>query len=181
MKALRKVSNPFRAFTIIELLAVIAVIAILAGILLPALNSARRSSLKAKSLAQFSQWVIALEGFRQEYGYYPFSTANGDTQFLINEGTNRVLFEQVLDGSHLSINRRGIPFYRLTDSDLVDPNDSLSAIQDAFGNTHLVILIDSDRDGRIQAGAFDIRSSLEVVAIEDIQLGYPRITTWSEN
>src|SRR5882762_4597219 len=57
-----------RAFTLLELLAVIAVIGILASLLFPGLRSARTAAAKAKTRVQFSQWSAAVEGFRSEYG-----------------------------------------------------------------------------------------------------------------
>jgi len=170
-----------RGFTLIELLTVIAIIVILGAILLPVLNVGRKSSLRGKSKAQFSQWVIAVEGFRQEYGFYPFLSGSGDTIFPINEGSNRDLFEQVLAGEETDYNRRAIRFYTLTNDELVDPATPGSPLQDAFGNTALHLLIDGDRDGRIQVDGYDIRGSVEVIALENELLGYPMICTWDEN
>ena len=58
-------------FTLIELLSVIAIIGILAAILIPTVGKVRESARKAKARTQFSQWAVAIETFRSEYGYYP--------------------------------------------------------------------------------------------------------------
>src|SRR5258707_15486382 len=75
-----------RAFTLIELLTVIAVIGILAAILIPTTASARVAANKAKTRGQLAQWAAAIEGFRQEYGYYPpfETTAAGRNKFNVN-------------------------------------------------------------------------------------------------
>lgn len=169
-----------KGFTLIELLTVIGIIVILGAILLPALSGARKSSLKAKSKAQFSQWIAAVEGFRQEYGYYPFLSSSGDTTFAINDGGNRVVFETLLNGSDKTLNRKGIRFYTLSGDELVDPGASNSSICDAFGNTKLYLLLDGDRDGLIQSSlvAQPIRGSVEVLAVANDLEGYPEVKTW---
>ena len=60
-----------QAFTLIELLTVIAIIGILAGIIIPTVGAVKQNALKSKTKAMFSQWVSAMELFRQDYGYYP--------------------------------------------------------------------------------------------------------------
>lgn len=178
---MKESSPPSYGFTLLELLTVIAIIGLLAGILFPVINGARRSGLQAKSKTQFAQWKTAIESYRQEYGYYPFTQGSGDNLFKINESGNRELFEEVLNGSNRTFNRRGIPFYRLSENDLEEPARYGSNIIDAFGNTDLAILIDADLDGRIAVDGFEIKSSVEVIAHENEALGFPRITTWVES
>ena len=63
------------AFTLIELLVVIAIIAIMAGLLMPALASAREKARRAACIGQLDQMAVALESYCADYGqYYPSST-----------------------------------------------------------------------------------------------------------
>ncbi|HNS19705.1 MAG TPA: type II secretion system protein [Sedimentisphaerales bacterium] len=64
-----------RAFTIVELLTVMSIIVILIGLLVPALNRARRYATYVKQKAQLHSMDSAIELFNNEYEGYPPSGA----------------------------------------------------------------------------------------------------------
>jgi prepilin-type N-terminal cleavage/methylation domain-containing protein len=156
-----------RAFTLLELLAVMVIIGILAGLVFPGVRSARVAANKARTKVQFNQWAAAIEGFRSEYGFYPAFDASG----LVNGGastglTGDHLFHDILagqkrDGSALTAagaaaaqNRKALRFYSFADADFTAANSATpNLLRDSFDNTVIAVLVDRDLDGVIKIGS----------------------------
>ncbi len=167
------------AFTLIELLTVIAVIGILASILVPTVAGARQGANKARTRAQFSQWAAGFEQFRQEYGAYPQLFPNSAQKLVNQGATTQAagnhLFHDLLSGVRrdgtaltgvatgtptpaIGQNTRRVRFISFTDADFVtaadvaagrNTNAQLNFIRDAFYNTSIAVVTDSNLDGVI--------------------------------
>ncbi len=69
---MKKFSRKHCFFTLVELLVVIAIIAILASLLLPALDRARRMAVQVKCLGQMKQFGVGIAMYADNYkGYVP--------------------------------------------------------------------------------------------------------------
>lgn len=73
-----------RAFTLLELAAVIALIGVLAAILLPALSRAREAARRASCMNNLAQLGVAFHIYAQEHdGQMPWSGGNGNADCLV--------------------------------------------------------------------------------------------------
>ena len=148
------------AFTLVELLTVLAILGILAAVLVPVVGRAQEAARRAQVRAQLGQWVVAVEAFRSEYGYYPNFATTAVPPWPASCRVNDVpgLFFQSLAGRRedgaapdlpraLVANPRRLPLLTFGVDELT--TGATPAVCDAFGNTDIVVLIDHDGDGVI--------------------------------
>ncbi|MGF1483667.1 MAG: type II secretion system protein [Opitutales bacterium] len=147
-----------KAFTLVELLTVIAVIGILISILVPVSSAAFDMVKKAQSRNQFKNFSIALTAYKTEYGAYPTFFANEDG-YNINTDTDEFII--ALQGRNYegdvpdsaANNRLLKNFYAFNESDFYEyePASSVRKIADAFGNNGILIAVDVNGNGRLEA------------------------------
>ena len=163
--------------TLVELLTVVAVISILIGILIPTVSTVRTSARKAKAKIILNQWAAAIETFRQEYGFYPAFSFNGDGTIDTDEESDEfieTLSSRLPDGTQTDPapagNTKRISFYTFSEGELNEADH----LVDPFGGTLVAVLMDLNYDGiiKVEAGE-DYDGWPDIGFGADIPLGFP--------
>lgn len=147
--------NPRRAFTLIELLAVLVILGVLAAVIVPSVASVRASVDRARTKVRFNQWSLACAQFRQEYGFVPalgtagrLATVEDATAFVRVLGGRNPDGTAVVEPATLGGNGRRLAFYTPATTELID-----GVLSDAFGNTEIGVMVDRDGDGWVRPGS----------------------------
>jgi prepilin-type N-terminal cleavage/methylation domain-containing protein len=154
-----------QGFTLIELLTVIAIIGILASILIPSVSMVKRNVNVAASKAVLSQYMNAIQTFRSEYNFLPFTdlVSNGRESFNLSSSNNSEIFVETLTARDaitnnelnqaIGGNRRRIRFYEFSDAEFYQDDRGYvrrNQIVDRFNNRKIVIVLDVDGDGVVR-------------------------------
>lgn len=154
-----------QGFTLIELLTVIAIIGILASILIPSVSMVKRNVNVAASKAVLSQYMNAIQTFRSEYNFLPFTdlVSNGRESFNLASSNNSEIFVETLTARDaitnnelnqaIGGNRRRIRFYEFSDAEFYEDDRGYvrrNQIVDRFNNRNIVIVLDVDGDGMVR-------------------------------
>jgi prepilin-type N-terminal cleavage/methylation domain-containing protein len=150
---------PRRAFTLIEILAVVAIIGLLAAILVPTIGAVMRNAKKSVSQGNFSQWAAAIADYKHTYGYYPplsdATSDSDDTYYDLDRSDElknfvRSLSGKNLDGTELTpeevkkYNERSRSFCSFDSNVFRNQDPKTEKLVDFTDNSHIHIVLDTD-------------------------------------
>ena len=133
-----------RAFTLIEMLAVIAIIATLAALIVPAVGIVSKKRKIAVAQAELGQIQSAIESYKAKTGFYP-----PDNHLVagnaVNAVTNQLYYE--LEGTILT-NIGGVDYYVTIDGNSQIPVTGFPALYGQSGVTTVTGFANSSRNTR---------------------------------
>jgi len=155
--SLKRTRSHRRGFTLLELLIVITIIGILASILIPNLTDLIGGAEKTKTKAAFSGYIAALTNYKSQYKYYPplfsseepvdLSVSGNGLKFIMALKGKKLVGDrwESLSGDDVKYNRNNRLFHSFDEEEF----DDEGYLVDTWGNRHIKIIIDYDRDGHI--------------------------------
>ena len=113
-----------RAFTLLELLAVIIIIGILAGMILGFTKYAMTSGATSRTKSEIAAMEAALENYKNDYGAYPITPPGRplDTTSAPNYGNSWRVYSALVDGSkkYMSFKPNQLQQVSLTETNIID-------------------------------------------------------------
>lgn len=162
LKPVKNKTPKTKAFTLLELLAVVALLCVLAGILVPVLGSVQKSAARTKSKAQFAQYALALELYKQQHGQYPEFL---NTCPCTNLAEHSREFQEAL-----------APFYTFTEAEFQN-----GRLVDAFGNPNIYVVIGQEgyiSNDFLPPGIGAVRGSLVIYTQQIDGASYEDVFSW---
>lgn len=173
-----------KGFTLLEILCVIAVIAILSSILIPSINMAKKSSLSAKSKAQFHQYIFALEAYYHTYGRYPYFFYENGTVNLKEHGEEFVKalsghgpypsYNELTGLEIQKLNPKQISFYHFSEGEF----DEKGMLRDGFENPNIYISIDMEGKGLLKINDKPVATKIAIYTQQSDGGGYRDVQSW---
>lgn len=174
-----------KGFTLLEVLCVIGIIAVLSGILIPSISMARKSSLAAKSKAQFHQYIFALEAYFHEYGQYPYFFYEKGSAVNLKEFSSEFVkavsghgpYPKYADLSNFEIqklNPKQISFYHFSEWEF----DEEGRLVDGFENSDIYIYIDTEGKGLLKINDKAVAAKIAIYSQKSDTGEYQDIQSW---
>lgn len=140
-----------QGFTLIELLVVIAIIGILAGLLLPAVNTVKKKGFESRAMVEVKALDAALRQYYAEYGKFPVLTAD-----VFGKDTDNKDLVSALSSN----NPRKIMFLEVQE----DNRDADGNFVDPWGNQYQAV-VDHDFNNQVDTKMSGARNLTRPVAV----------------